>query len=152
MKKMVSALVIAISMLLAGCGEEVGAIRVDIPGTWEGYISQGNAPGTPNKGDLKLTINQDMECTVAGFVDGNISEWGGAFHLEITGLCFVDGNKRLFGAVKAVRTREGSAPDSIMGTLSGEFNLVSAGAFGNWGADQGSLFGAAGLWTVLKDY
>ena len=147
-----SALIIAFILLLAGCGEEVGTVRVDIPGIWEGYISQGSIPGTPNKGDLKFTITRDLECTMEGFVDGNLAEWGGVFHLEITGFGYVDGNKRLLGAVKAVRTREGSAPDSITGTISGEFNLVSAGAFGDWFADQGELFAGVGLWTVMKDY
>ena len=152
MAKKISVLIIAGILLLAGCGEEVGTVRVDIPGIWEGYISQGTIPGTPDKGDLTLTINKDMECTVEGFVDGDISEWGGVFHLEITGFGYVDGNKRLLGAVKAVRTREGSEPDSITGTISGEFNLVSAGAFGDWFADRGELFDGVGLWTVMKDY
>ncbi|MFC1499389.1 hypothetical protein ACFL6T_00015 [Candidatus Zixiibacteriota bacterium] len=152
MNKSVSALVIAIVLLLAGCGEEVGAVRVNIPGIWEGYISQGSIPGTPNKGDLTLTINNELECTVEGFVDGSLPEWGGEFHLEISGLGYVDGNKRLFGAVKVVRTRPGSEPDSINGTISGEFNLVSAGAFGDWFGDPGELFNGVGLWTVIKDY
>ena len=153
MKKRVSVLTIAIILVLAGCGmEEVGTVRVDIPGIWEGYISQGLTPGTPNKGDLTLTVTQDMECTVEGFVDGDINEFGGAFHLEITGFGYVDGNKRLYGAVKVVRTRTGSEPDSLTGTIAGEFNLVSAGAFGDWLADPGSLFSGAGLWTVIKDY
>jgi len=153
MKKRVSVLTIAIILVLAGCGmEEVGTVRVDIPGIWEGYISQGVTPGTPNKGDLTLTVTRNMECTIEGFVDGNLTEFGGEFHLDITGFAYVDGNKRLFGAVKAVRTRAGSAPDSVTGTIAGEFNLVSAGAFGDWFADSGSLFPGVGLWTVMKDY
>ena len=152
MVKRAAALLLAIVLILAGCGEEVGTVRVDIPGIWMGYISQGSVLGTDDKGDLTLTINKDLECWVEGFVDGDIDAWGGVFHLDITGFGYVDGNKRLLGAVKVVRTRPGADPDSITGTIGGEFNLVTAGAFGDWFADPNSIFDGVGNWTVLKDY
>ncbi len=153
MAKRVTALIFGFLLILAGCGlEEVGTVRVDIPGIWEGYISQGTTLGTDDKGDLTFTITKDLECTIEGFVDGNLAAWGGVFHLEISGFGYVDGNKRLLGEVKAVRTRPGAEPDSILGSIAGEFNLVTAGAFGDWFAYQGSDFDGVGNWTVVKDY
>ncbi len=153
MAKRVTAVILVLILILAGCGmEEVGSVRVNIPGVWEGYISQGNTLGTDDKGDLTLTVTKNMECTIKGFVDGNIAAWDGVFHLEITGFGYVDGNKRLLGEVKAVRTRPGFEPDSILGSIAGEFILVSAGAFGDWFAYQGAAFAGVGNWTVMKDY
>jgi hypothetical protein len=152
MAKRVAAMILGIILILAGCGlEEVGSVRANIPGVWEGYISQGATLGTTDRGDLKFTITKQMECTIEGFVDGDLAAWGGVFHLDITGFGYVDGTKHLLGEVKAVRTRPGSEPDSILGSIAGEFNLVSAGAFGNWFAYQGSDFGGVGNWTVVKD-
>ena len=153
MAKRAAAVILGIILVLAGCGmEEVGSVRVDIPGVWEGYISQGTVLGTDDRGDLTLTVTKQMECTIEGFVDGDIAAWGGIFHLDITGFGYVDGNKRLLGEVKVVRTRPGAEPDSILGSIAGEFNLVSAGAFGDWFAYQGSVFDGVGNWTVIKDY
>jgi len=153
MSKRVAAVILGIILILAGCGmEEVGSVRVNMPGIWEGFISQGTTLETENKGTLKLTVTETMECTVEGFVDGTLEFWGGVFHLDITGLGYVDGNKRLLGEVKAVRTRPGFEPDSILGTIGGKFNLVSAGAFGSWFAYQGAAFDGVGNWTVMKDY
>jgi hypothetical protein len=153
MAKRVAIVILGIILTLAGCGlEEVGTIRVNVPGVWEGYISQGTVLGTDNKGDLTLTITKQKECTIEGFVDGEIEAWGGVFHLDITGFAYIDGNNHLLGEVKAVRTRPGAEPDSVLGSIAGEFNLVTAGAFGDWFAYQGSAFDGVGNWTVIKDY
>lgn len=133
---------------LITCGSPVQSDPVAIPGTWEGYIGFGGL-GTLITGDLTLEISEAKVCTVNGEASGLL---GGTdyIELEFEGLMYIDVSNIPMGDITVTRYRAGIDTVQITAIMSGEFNLVSAGAFGEWHAYPDQAFSGEGNWTVLK--
>lgn len=141
-------LIVMLSATGSGCGDTVGTQRYHIPGTWEGFIGLGIGIEPTVKGDLTLSISHAMVCTVSGEASGLT----GSTHLEFdfSGLLQIDQTETALGDITVIRLQPGVDTLQATATMSGEFNLVNGGAFGEWHVKPDEAFAADGQWTVVK--
>jgi hypothetical protein len=146
-RRLLTLIALVVLMLATACSETGAPPKVSYPGVWIGYL---NFNGTNIASATTMTITDDEDhCYIMATHYGSRPGWG-EYMLRIEGDLTLQVDERVLGPITITRYRAGIDTVSVIGYMSGIFELRLRQVLGGWQSNEGQVFSASGTWGARK--